>query len=223
MGAREIFDGVFLIDGQLATKNLMRGRSYSEKMINFNGEEYRVWDPEKSKVAAAIVKKIKNFPIKKGSKILYLGIAQGQTASYFSDIIGHDGIIYGVEFSARAVIDLVRACEHRGNIVSIKADARKPEDYSWVEKVDVVYEDVADPEQVAILLRNIDAFLKKGGYAMIAIKARSIDVTRDPKKIFQESLDSIKNKLEILDYVTLDPYEADHAFIVCRIRKPQVS
>lgn len=216
MKLEEIFDGVFRIDGQIATKNLIKGRSYSEKIINMEGQEYRVWNPEKSKAAAAIVKGIKNFPIKGGSKILYLGIAQGQTASYFSDIIGADGIIYGVEFSSRAVSDLVIACEKRGNIVSIKADARKPEDYSWVEKVDVVYEDVADPEQVAILLRNVDAFLKKGGYAMIGIKSRSIDVTKDPKKIFQESMALIKNKMEILDFVTLGPFEVDHAFIVCR-------
>ncbi|MBI2084920.1 MAG: fibrillarin-like rRNA/tRNA 2'-O-methyltransferase [Candidatus Aenigmarchaeota archaeon] len=217
MKLKEIFPGVFRIDGQLATKNLVNGRSYSEKIIKINGEEYRTWNPEKSKAAAAIERGIKNFPINKGSKILYLGIAQGQTASYFSDIIGNDGIIYGVEFSARAVSDLVIACEKRGNIVPIKADARKPEDYSWVEKVDVIYEDVADSEQVAILLRNVEAFLKKGGYAMIGIKSRSIDVTKDPKKIFEESLSAIKEKMEILDYVTLDPFEVDHAFIVCKL------
>ncbi len=218
MKLKEIFPGVFRIDGQLATKNLVSGRSYSEKIINVNGEEYRTWNPEKSKAAAALERGIKNFPIKKSSKILYLGIAQGQTASYFSDIIGNDGIIYGVEFSARAVSDLVMACEKRGNIVSIKADARKPEDYSWVEKVDVIYEDVADSEQVAIFLRNAGAFLKKTGYAMIAIKARSIDVTKDPKEIFKDSLAAIKEKMEIVDYVTLDPFEGDHAFIVCRPR-----
>src|SRR3989338_3632345 len=199
MKSKQIFDGVFILGDQIATKNLIKGRSYSEKIIILEGEEYRVWNPDKSKASAAITKGIKNFPIKKGSKILYLGIAQGQTASYFSDIIGNDGIIYGVEFSARAVSDLVIACERRGNIVSIKADARKPEDYSWVEKVDVVYEDVADPEQVAILLRNCEAFLKKGGYAMIGIKARSIDVTKDPNKIFQDSVQAIKNRMEILD------------------------
>ena len=71
---------------------------------------------------------------------------------------------------------------------------------------------------VSILIRNVEAFLKKGGHAMIAIKSRSIDVTKDPKKIFQESLVLIKNKMKILDYVTLDPYEGDHAFIVCRSR-----
>ncbi|MBI1972280.1 MAG: fibrillarin-like rRNA/tRNA 2'-O-methyltransferase [Candidatus Aenigmarchaeota archaeon] len=218
MKLKEIFDGVFSIDGRLATKNLVKGRSYSEKILNIGGEEYRVWNPDKSKAAAAITKGIRNFPIKKGSKILYLGIAQGQTASYFSDIIGHEGIIYGVEFSSRAVSDLVISTEKRGNIVSIKADARKPEDYSWVEKVDVVYEDVADPEQVAILLRNAGAFLKKGGYAMMAIKSRSIDVTRAPKEIFRESVEMIKNTMEILDFVTLEPHEVDHAFIVCRPR-----
>ncbi len=216
---KEAFERVFWADKDtLVTEGLTKGRLYAEKILNINGKDYRVWNPSKSKAAAAIFKGIKNFPIKKNSKILYLGIAQGQTASYFSDIIGDGGIIYGVEVSARALTDLVALSEKRGNVVPIKADARKPEDYSWIEKVDVVYEDVADPEQVGILVRNAEQFLKKGGYAMVAIKARSIDVTKDPKKVFRESLDALKKKFEITDYVELAPHEEDHAFIICRSR-----
>ncbi len=215
---KQAFEGVFWVDKKtICTRNLAKGRSYSEKILNMDGAEYRVWDPYKSKAAAAILKGIKHFPAKRGDKILYLGIAQGQTASYFSDIIGNEGIIYGVEISARAISDLVMVSEPRGNIVPVKADARKPEDYSWIEKVDLVYQDVADPEQVRIIVRNAKAFLKKGGYAMIAIKARSIDVTKDPKKIFKESVDAMKKHFDILDYVELEPYEMDHAFIVGRM------
>ncbi len=215
---KQAFGGVFWADKKtICTKNLIRGRSYSEKLMDIGGAEYRVWDPYKSKAAAAILRGIKNFPVKAGCKMLYLGIAQGQTASYFSDIIGSEGIIYGVEVSARAISDLVMVSGPRGNIVPVKADARKPEDYSWIEKVDVVYQDVADSEQVGIIIRNAEAFLKKGGHVMIAIKARSIDVTKDPKKIFKDSIGMMKKRFEILDYVGLEPYEMDHAFIVGRM------
>src|SRR3989338_8897428 len=113
---KSAFEGVFWAGKKaVCTKNLVMGRSYSEKIINAGGAEYRVWDPYKSKAAAAIVRGIKHFPVKRGDKILYLGIAQGQTASYFSDIIGSEGIIYGVEVSARAISDLVITSESRGN------------------------------------------------------------------------------------------------------------
>jgi len=39
---------------------------------------------------------------------------------------------------------------------------------------------------VEIFLKNVNTFLKKDGYAIIAIKARSIDVTKYPKQIFKE-------------------------------------
>ena len=201
------------------TKNLIPGeRSLTEQLVKIGGTEYRVWDHWKSKAAAAIRKGLKNFPIKDGSKILYLGLASGSTASFFSDIIGKSGIIYGVEISERSLRDANLVAEKRGNIVPVLANARLPEAYSWAEKVDIVYQDVATDDQSEILIRNCKAFLKKDGFAMIAIKARSIDVTKEPKEVYRQELEKLKKEFQVIEKVELDPFEKDHMFVVLKWR-----
>ena len=221
MKVKEIFEGVFEIDKKIATRNLVPGESvYGEKLFKIEGIEYREWIPFRSKPAAAIKKGLKEFPIKKGMKILYLGIASGTSASHFSDIIGREGIIFGVELSETPLRDLVLLSEKRGNIVPILADARKPETYEdlIIGKVDLVYEDIADPDQINILIWNCEKFLKEKGYAMIAIKSQSIDVTKKPNEVYRECLEQLSKKFEILDKVKLDPYEKYHMFIVMRYK-----
>jgi fibrillarin-like pre-rRNA processing protein len=184
------FEGVFLIDGKLATLNLLPGETvYGEELVKIGKEEFRIWDLWRSKPAAAIKKGLKDFPIKKGSKVLYLGIASGTTASHFSDIIEKKGIIYGVEFSERVLRELIPHAEKRENIVPILGDARKPEEYRNIvmEKVDVVYCDVASPDEIELFIRNCLEFLKPKGYGMIAIKSRSIDVLKRPEEIYKEA------------------------------------
>ncbi len=211
------FKGIFWVNKNLATLNLVPGfRSCSEELIKIKKKEYRIWNPYKSKPAAAILKGIKFFPLKGDMKILYLGIASGTTASYFSDIIGENGVIYGVEISERSIRDLNIVAEKRKNIVPILADARKPEDYEWIEQVDLVYEDVAQPDQSEILIRNGKKFLKQNGFAMIAIKARSVDVTKKPKEIYKREIKKLSKFFKIIDKVELDPYEKDHCFIVMK-------
>jgi len=216
------FDGIFSIGKKIATKNLIPGKKvYGEELIKKEKTEYRIWDYFRSKPAAAIKRGIKNFPIKKGYKILYLGIASGTTASHFSDIIGADGIIYGIDIAERVLKDLIRVAETRGNIVPILSDARIPEKYAnnVLEKVDLVYADVADPEEVELFIRNCKMFLKENGYGMIAIKSQSIDVTKDPRVIYEESkLKMEKENFKILDFVTLDPYDKAHGFFVVQIK-----
>lgn len=213
----QIFPGVWKDKKRILTRNLVPGfRSLSEEILRIGKKEYRVWDPNKSKLCAAILKGLKTFPIKEGLKILYLGIASGQTASYFSDMIGKEGVIYGVEISGRSIRDLNPLAEKRENIIPILGDARKPEDYSWVEKVDLVYQDVATPDQPEILIRNARAFLKPGGFAMLAVKSRSIDVTRKPEGIYREVEKKLKEGFEILEKIRLDPYEKDHCFFVLK-------
>jgi fibrillarin-like pre-rRNA processing protein len=217
----ENFEGVFLINGKLATLNLLPGeRVYGEELIKIGGNEYRIWDFWRSKPAAAIKKGLKEFPIKKGSKILYLGIASGTTASHFSDIVGKEGIIYGVEISDRVLRELVQHAEKRGNIVPILADARKLEDYRNIimEKIDVVYCDVASPDEIELFIRNSIEFLKPKGYGMIAIKSRSIDVTKRPEEIYKEAKRKMEEIFEILDFKKLDPYDKDHGFFVVRLK-----
>ena len=210
----EIFPGIWKIDDKIATKNLVPGfRSYTEELISVDGTEYRIWDPTRSKAAAGIVKGMA-MPIKPGMTVLYLGAAQGYTPSFFSDIIGKNGVIYAVEISERAVRDLQPVAEKRGNIVPVLADARKPQDYEWVEMSDLVYQDVATSDQSEILIRNCRQFLKPSGFAVIAIKSRSIDVTREPKEIYRQEIEKLEKHFRIVDKQELDPMEKDHMLIV---------
>ncbi len=215
------FEGIFLIDNKFATINLTPGyRVYGEELVRIGNIEYRIWDFWRSKPAAAFKKGLKTFPIKNEMKILYLGIASGTTSSHMSDIIGKEGLIYGVEISERVLRELIHHAERRGNIIPIIADARMPEKYenTILEKVDVVYEDIADPDQIKILIRNCEKFLKPKGLAMIAIKSQSIDVIKPPKKVYKESLEELEKHFEILDKLELDPYEKAHLFVVMRLK-----
>jgi fibrillarin-like pre-rRNA processing protein len=213
----EIFPNVWKHKGKLLTKNLVPGyKGYTVQLLKIDNKEYRVWDPNRSKPAAAIAKGLKHFPLKTGMKILYLGIASGQTASYFSDIIGRDGIIFGVEISERTFRELNPVAEKRGNIVPILANARKPQEYDWVEPVDLVFQDVATDDQSEILIRNCKAFLKPGGTAMLSLKSRSIDVTKRPDVIYKQEEAKLKKYFNIMEKVRLDPLEKDHAFYVLK-------
>jgi len=202
---------------RLATKNSDIGNKvYTERLVNQDGEEYRTFDPYKSKLGAAIFNKMQNFPFEENVKILYLGAASGTTVSHVSDIIGEQGSIYSVEFSARSLRDLVTVAERRKNILPIHADARFPEQYSMiVPQVDIVYEDVAQPTQAEILETNVKTYLKDGGYFFLAVKSRSIDVTKDPQVIFKEVVTKLESGgLTVLETVDLEPYEKDHIMIV---------
>lgn len=219
----ERFAGVYWVeleDGtrKLATVNLAPGTQvYGERLLKIQGVEYRLWDPYRSKLAAAILKGVKEVPIGLDKKVLYLGSASGTTASHVSDLIGPGGSIYCVEISSRPLRDLLVVCDRRLNMVPLLADARQPGSYcALIEKADVVYQDVAQPDQTEILLANVKAFLREGGHAILALKARSIDVTKEPREIFRDEMEKIEEELEVVDAKILDPYEKDHAMLVLR-------
>jgi len=216
---------VTLDDGteRLATRNLAPGRTvYGEKLVRFGGIEYRLWDPFRSKLAAAILKGIKTVPIQPGHQVLYLGAASGTTASHVSDIVGEKGHVYCVEFAARALRELVNnVCPYRLNMTPILEDARFPEKYSLFirSKVDGIYCDIAQPEQAKILADNADLYLKNGGWIMLAVKAQSIDITKEPSEVYRRELKVLESRgFDVEDVVHLEPYDKAHAMIVARFR-----
>ncbi len=219
MNFKEKFPGVFVKGKDIFTENLVKGFRYSdEKIVKWKGIEYRQWNPFRSKLAAAIAKGFENipFPQKRDWIMLYLGAAHGYTVSYISDILSN-GFIYAVEFSDRAFIELFKVAEKRKNISPIFADARKTEEYSWVEEVDAVYVDIAQPDATEIAMRNADKFLKKGGYLFLAIKARSIDVTEKPRKICEREVKKLEdNGWKIVEWKMINPFEKDHGFIIAK-------
>lgn len=217
------FAGVFWVtleDGtkRLATKNLAPGISvYGEALVKDGKTEYRTWDAYRSKLAAAILRNLSTLPIQPGKSVLYLGSASGTTASHVSDIIEDQGRVYCVEFAQRSMRDLINTlCEHRTNVYPILSDARLPEGYqSLVATVDVIYSDVAQPEQAKILADNQDLFLRPNGLALIAIKSRSVDVTMEPADVFKQEINILRQRqFRVLQTVRLEPYEKDHALVV---------
>lgn len=215
-----ITNGVFEIEGKIATKNLYPGSTvYGEKTREVDGTEYRFWNPYRSKPAAAFKKGLKEFPVKEGKSILYLGVGEGTTASHLSDILREEGIIIGVDIAEKSIEKFMMLCEERKNLIPVLADANKPGKYEEYvkEKVDVVYQDLAQRGQTDILVKNIERYLKKDGFFVYMVKARSIDVTKDPKKVFDEEISSLKEAgLEIEKVKYLHPFEKDHAMIIGR-------
>lgn len=217
MKLKELFGGVYLADKRIVTKNLMPGlRVYDEELVKIEGTEYRSWTPYRSKLSAAVMNGLKNFMIREGSHVLYLGASTGTTPSHVSDIIGAKGRVYCIEFSERSMRDLLTVCEARGNMLPILEDARNVDNYAGiVEQCDIIYQDVSAREQAEILKAN-SRFLKKGGYAYFAIKSQSIDVSKAPKDVYKAELEKLTDTFEILERISLEPYDNAHLFVVLR-------
>ncbi|MFX0114069.1 MAG: fibrillarin-like rRNA/tRNA 2'-O-methyltransferase [Candidatus Hodarchaeota archaeon] len=212
--------GTFLIpqpsgEMRLATKNAVPGTSvYNERLISIDGTEYREWNPYRSKLASAIRKGLRISDL--CGKILYLGAASGTTCSHIADILTScgTGTLYAVEFSLRVARNLVNFADTRKNVVPILADARDPREYcSLVSKVDVIYQDLAQPDQSEILLRNAKFFLRQKGIILLAIKARSVNAAVSPKEIFANEVQRLQPYFVIQQELQLDPFQKDHMMV----------
>ena len=212
---------VFSERGRIYTVSRDPGkRVYGERLVSVRGTEYREWSATRSKLSAYLSTGGRSYPLKRDSKVLYLGAANGTTVSHVSDI-ANEGIVYSVEFSTRSFRDLVKLSESRSNICPILADATKPDEYSFaMEKVDVVYSDVAQKNQADILADNMDMYGAR--YGMVCIKARSEDVTAPPERIFEMSRKRLVERgLKVLDLRSLEPFEKDHVMIV--VERPRTA
>ena len=202
---------------KLATQNLVPGNQvYNEKLVQHKGSEYRIWNPFRSKLAAAIMNDLKNFPFNQKSDVLYLGVSTGTTISHISDIVNQGGTIFGIEHASRVARDFLdRVATHRKNIVPIIQDARRPEEFfSVYKKVDIVYVDIAQPDQTNIAIENCRLYLKSGGYLFLVIKTRSIDVVKDPKMVIKDEMKKLETLFEIKQTIDLHPYDKDHAMVI---------
>ena len=218
--------GVFVARGKedlLVTKNLTPGESvYGEKRVSVettaavNGDigpatkiEYRVWNPFRSKLAAGILGGLDDIFIRPGAKVLYLGAASGTSVSHVADIVGPTGTVFAVEFSHRSGRDLINMATHRTNVIPIIEDARHPLRYRMlVSMVDVIFADVAQPDQARIVGLNAHLYLKVGGAALVSIKANCIDSTAAPEAVFAREVQKMREeRLKPLEQLTLEPFE----------------
>jgi fibrillarin-like pre-rRNA processing protein len=203
---------------RLYTKSILPGiRHFEERIFRENNEEYREFDPTRSKLAATIMQGCTNAGIRKGDVILYLGVSHGYTSSYISDMVGKEGLIFGIDPAPRVIRDLVFLAEKRKNIVPILADANHPEQYQErICAADIVYQDISQKNQAEIFIKNCQLFLKEGGYGLLAVKARSVNIKLKSKQIFIEARQMIEKHFTVIDYRILDPYEKDHCMIIIK-------
>jgi len=233
-------EGIFVARGKedaLVTLNTTPGVAvYGEKRITVEKPaataggapekvEYRVWNPFRSKIAAAILGGVDNIWIKPGSKVLYIGAAAGTSVSHVADIVGKEGAVYAVEFSHRPGRDLLGVAKLRTNVIPIIEDARHPLKYRMlIGMVDVIFADVAQPDQARIVAHNAHYFLKNGGHAVIAVKASCIDSTAAPEAVFRREVSKLQSEnFKPLEQLTLEPYERDHAVVIAEYRPSKKS
>ena len=199
----------------LLTRNFAPGkRVYNEDLVLRGGVEYRTWDPFRSKLAAAILKGLPDGLIGDGFRVLYLGASTGTTISHVSDLVGSTGIVVGVEFAPRVAREFVEhVARERGNVIPFVTDARDPSKYH-VTQVDVVYCDIAQPDQTEIAIANCTLLLKKKGTLLLVIKARSIDVLKEPARVYEEEKQKlVRAGFKVLEIVELSPFDRDHALV----------
>ena len=200
----------------IATINLLKGVTlYGEKLISRDGNEYRTWDPFRSKLAAAYIKGL-HFEFSNVGNVLYLGASTGTTVSHLSNIVGQSGKIFAVESSARVARELIsNVSSKRTNVIPIIEDARKPRSYfSIYDKMDLVYCDIAQPDQTTIAIDNCKIYLKEAKPMLLVIKTRSIDVTMSPKNVISQEIKKLEsNSFEIKQKIDLEPFDKDHAMI----------
>ncbi len=221
-----LLPNTFILEGRMAriyTRSLTPGVAFFEQESAWKegGVEYRELSPRHSKLAAALAKGCQRFGLQEGSHVLYLGASHGYTPSFVSDMVGAGGLVHCVEFSPVVMRDLVFVCEARANMSPILASAAQPREYAWrCAQVDVVFQDIAQRDQLGIFLRNVAMFLKSGGTGMLALKARSIDTSRRPDEIFRDIKRQLGERKDVtlIDYRELAPFEKDHAFFVVKKR-----
>ncbi len=213
-----VFDGVFSDRKGLFTRNLVPGsKVYGERLVFDAGVEYREWVFKKSKLGAAIKNGLKQLPVAPGSRVLYLGAGEGTSISHVSDIVGSTGVVVGVDIGERSMRKFVWVCEQRPNTLPVVADAHNTAAYADIVReiggVNVLFMDVAQPDQAAIFNANGLAFFKKGDSGLLSIKAKSISQSLSAQKVFDAQLLLLKPVWDIRQTVNLAPFETDHLLV----------
>ncbi|KAK1358838.1 hypothetical protein POM88_043312 [Heracleum sosnowskyi] len=168
----------------VCTKNLVPGEAlYGEELIYIQNEdgtdiEYRVWNPLKSKLAAAIMCGVKNICVKPGAHVLYIGDVCEITVTYLSDLVGSDGLVYVVGISD-VVVNMV---EKRPNVITIIEKPNLCCNYRMVlGMVDVIFANVVNPivspHEAHWIVNNARFYLRAGGHYMISTQANNINST----------------------------------------------
>ena len=185
---------------------------YGERWAEFDGRSYRSFEPARSKLAAGIVRGWTGELPQPGERWLYLGAASGSTASHVADLVGPAGGVYAVEKSLRPFHRLSRLAGRWPNLAPVLADARGPDEYfDLVPAVDGVYADVAQPDQVEIVLRNAALYLaREGDPVVLALKTASMGRERSAAAFRARGEEVLGAYVDLEPSVRLEPFHRGH-------------
>lgn len=225
---RKISDSLRISSREIWTLNADAGNAvYGESRRKFGDQEWRRWLPARSKIAAGLLCARENpdglIPAS-GDTILYLGAGHGTTISHLHDIIcgtnnNARGRIIGVDIAPRCLRDLTFLAKSRPGLIPVLGDARKYTEWQVYlpNKVDWIFQDVAQSAQVDIFLGACDKFLNNGGTALLSLKAASERWTKEGEKaLFQQVEAKIKDSgFEIVEAIDISRFEENHVLFHC--------
>ena len=165
------------------------------------------WSPFHSKLSAYLLGGGEYWPFKENSRILYLGAAEGNTLSFLSEICTKNTIT-AVEISAIAMAELLELVEKKRNIIPYLGDAHFPNKYHvQANKPEIIYQDIAQNDQIDIFLRNCNYFNPKCAFLML--KTQSI--SGENKTIFEDTKIKLNEIFENIEMININKWAKGHS------------
>ena len=164
------------------------------------------WNPYTSKLAAYILGNGKFWPFTDKKIVLYLGAAEGNTVSFLSHIC-HQGRVIAVDISSVSMAELLKVVEERKNIIPCLEDAHFPNRYKLQANIpDIIYQDIAQGDQIEIFIRNYEYFRPKCGFLMLktgSMHGKKMDILEEVKH-------TLKEKFKRVDIVDISNWAKGH-------------
>jgi fibrillarin-like pre-rRNA processing protein len=179
----------------------------------FDEFEKAGWKPERSKIKSAIENGLSPSYLNV-EKMLYLGAAHGYTITHIKD---KPIYIFAIEKSKEMMRYFLPLAENLPNVMPILADATSPDSFAHYVpgKVDVVFQDIAQKDQVGIFVANCKRFLAQHGVGLLALKAPATSSTAEPAAVFANAREQLmKEGMAIVQEISLEPHQAAHRMFV---------
>ena len=220
---------------QLATKNMVKGtKTRKEKIVIVNNEEFLEWNPYKSKLAAAIRNGLQILPIIKNSKVVCINLPEESTILHISNIVGSGGSVFVIDVNKNKKSFLNKLVNTHKNIIPIYDTVDELSFSSSItEKVDALYVDLPESEQIEQIVEKYGSLLKNEGFLMLIAKKDDDAILENDiagwmaeqragfDKI-REITTKLKSQFEIIQEINLgvnyvmEPYDRSHAFILAQ-------
>ena len=220
---------------QLATKNMVKGtKTHKEKIVIVNNEEFLEWNPYKSKLAAAIRNGLQILPIIKNSKVVCINPLEDSTILHISNIVGSNGSVFVIDINKNKKSFLNKLVDTHKNIIPIYDTVDELSFSSSITgKVDALYVDIPESEQIEQIVEKYGSLLKNEGFLMLIAKkddnaiiendiAGWMAEQRAGLNKIREITTKLKSQFEIIQEINLGlnygmrPYHKFYAFILAQ-------